>query len=62
MHNPDGQGFAALGHVAGGLERLQRIFDSHPGVEEYLQAPLRLESVRRVEALVAPAPAANKMA
>ena len=53
--NPDGQGFAAFGHVVDGLERLQRIFDSHPPGEEYLRIPLRLESVRRVEALVAPA-------
>jgi peptidyl-prolyl cis-trans isomerase A (cyclophilin A) len=57
--NPDGQGFAAFGQVVDGLERLQRIFDSHPPGEEYLQIPLRLESVRRVEALVVPRAAAS---
>jgi cytosine permease len=46
--NPDGQGFAAFGHVVDGMDRLQRIFDAYTLTEEYLQTPLRLESVRRV--------------
>jgi peptidyl-prolyl cis-trans isomerase A (cyclophilin A) len=57
--NPDGQGFAAFGHVVDGLERLQRIFDDYTLAEEFLPVPLRLESVQRVEPLVAAAPTTN---
>ena len=46
--NPDGQGFAAFGHVVDGFEHLQRIFAAHALGPEYLQTPIRLESVRRV--------------
>ena len=46
--NPDGQGFAAFGQVIDGFEHLQRIFAAHALGPEYLQTPIRLESVRRV--------------
>lgn len=46
--NPDGLGFAAFGYVAEGFEQLQRIFAEHRHGEEFLRAPIRLLTVRRV--------------
>lgn len=45
--NPDGQGFAAFGYVAEGLEHLQRLFEVHAQGPEYLTSPILLQAVRR---------------
>jgi peptidyl-prolyl cis-trans isomerase A (cyclophilin A) len=46
--NPDGLGFAAFGYVAEGFDQLQRIFNEHRHGVEYLGAPIRLRTVRRI--------------
>ncbi|CAN5147282.1 peptidylprolyl isomerase [soil metagenome] len=51
--NPDGQGFAAFGHVTEGLD-LVRAIQALPAVDEAITAPVTITSVERV----GPAPAA----
>ena len=51
--NPDGQGFAAFGHVTSGLD-LVRVIQGLPAVDEAITAPVRITSVE----LVGDAPAA----
>jgi peptidyl-prolyl cis-trans isomerase A (cyclophilin A) len=46
--HPDGQGFAAFGFVAEGLEHLARFFDENAAAAEYLVPPILLRSVRRL--------------
>jgi peptidyl-prolyl cis-trans isomerase A (cyclophilin A) len=46
--HPDGQGFAAFGFVAEGLEHLARFFDENAAAAEYLIQPILLRSVRRL--------------
>jgi peptidyl-prolyl cis-trans isomerase A (cyclophilin A) len=53
--NPDGQGFAAFGHVTNGMDLVRKIWSSKtqgpPGspVGELLASPVRILSARRVE-------------
>ncbi len=46
--HPDGEGFAAFGFVAEGLEHLARFFDENAHAAEYLAQPILLCSVRRL--------------
>src|SRR5258708_29548358 len=46
--HPDGQGFAAFGFVAEGLENLARFFEENAASAEYLVQPIPLRSVRRL--------------
>jgi peptidyl-prolyl cis-trans isomerase A (cyclophilin A) len=46
--HPDGEGFAAFGFVAEGLEHLTRFFDENAAAVEYLAQPVLLHSVRRL--------------
>lgn len=50
--NPDGMGFAAFGFVATGFGHLQGVFAAHAAANlpEYLDAPICLQSLRRVRA------------
>jgi len=51
--NPDGQGFAAFGHVTSGLD-LVRAIQALPAVDEAIAEPVKITSVE----LLGPAPAA----
>jgi peptidyl-prolyl cis-trans isomerase A (cyclophilin A) len=46
--HPDGEGFAAFGFVAEGLESLARFFEKNAASPEYLVQPMPLRSVRRL--------------
>jgi peptidyl-prolyl cis-trans isomerase A (cyclophilin A) len=51
--NPDRMGFAAFGFVATGFGHLQEVFAAHAAANlpEYLDAPICLQTLRRVRAL-----------
>jgi len=46
--NPDGQGFAAFGHVIRGFDRIEALFRDWVGDEEYLDQPIPILTARRV--------------
>lgn len=50
QRNPDGQGFAAFGQIVHGFDHLERIFVRHASGPEHLDAPIRVQTVRRVTA------------
>jgi len=45
--NPDGQGFAAFGHVIEGVDVVRKIHDS-PADEQHLTPPIRIVRIVRV--------------
>ena len=45
LRNPDGQGFAAFGYVAGGME-VVRAIQASPAEDEQLEKPVRISSVK----------------
>ncbi|MEP7200950.1 MAG: peptidylprolyl isomerase [Chloroflexota bacterium] len=49
MRNPDGQGFAAFGHVTAGMDVVRRIQQS-PCAAQTLTPPIRIVSIRRQSA------------
>lgn len=52
--NPDGQGFAAFGHVTAGMDLVHGIHRSPANAEEQLTPPVRILSASLVGALPAP--------
>src|SRR5262245_12792674 len=54
--HPDGQGFAAFGHVADGFDVVERIFE-RAEVEEYLKNAVRIERIGLLNRLINDKPA-----
>lgn len=52
--NPDGQGFAAFGHVTGGMDIVHQIHRSPANAEEQLTAPVRILAATVVGEVPAP--------
>ena len=52
--NPDGQGFAAFGHVTAGMDLVHAIHRSPANAEEQLTPPIRILSASLVDDLPAP--------